>query len=235
MNKRVLIAEIGACHFGDMSCAKELITSAKKHGATLVKSQAFKTDDVAKKGSMPRSFYEMCELSEFECLELVRHGKEVGIDVFFSIFSDGFDTLASEQKWQKIAANQVVAKLPQLLDYDTTNTFISLRGLDYFPPIKYANILHATDYMTKDPKLETIAVLNEKYGRRVGLSDHTIGIQTCKEAILVYNTPFIEKHFSIERNYTYKQQVFRDTVHSANERELEELAHFFEYNESRVH
>ena len=98
----MLIAEIGNNHFGSMEKAKELIRVAKECGADVVKGQAFLAKDLTT-GSMHHEFYEMCSMNLDQNIELFSYAYTIGIDMFFSVFSDGFEELERLQKYKKIS------------------------------------------------------------------------------------------------------------------------------------
>lgn len=225
----MLIAEAGNNHFGSMQLAKELIIAAKDAGADAVKFQAFKPGDF--EGSMPDDFYQASSLDFYQYLELVDVGKYLNIPVFFSIFNPELLRLDTFTDYQKIAAWQVNQMLEdELADIDQPTTIISInKDCKTFPRVNQAIVLYATDYNADDPVLQRIGLLQKFYRRPIGLSDHTEGIQTCIEAIDSYHVPVIEKHFTLEKNMTFQGQIFRDTVHGADPKELSDLATYFKY------
>lgn len=222
----MLIAEIGNNHFGSLKKAKEMIRIAKTCGADLIKGQAFDPEDL-KHGSMNYEFYKQCAFNFEEYCELIEYGKDFEIDVFFSIFSPKFRNLELKQKWFKLAGVQTKGGKYDLKSEDNKNTFVSVPGDMDYPDFKKANILYVSEYLPEDPILDFIDVLSDYYDRRVGYSDHTIGIGSCEKAIKEYNAIIIEKHFTLEQNVKFHDKVFRDTVHGAMPSELEALSRFF--------
>jgi N-acetylneuraminate synthase len=220
----VLIAEIGNNHFGDFKKAKELIRVAHLSGADLVKGQAFKAEDI--KGSMPEQFYRDCEFTIEQHLELIDYARDLGNDLFYSIFSKGFEAISMKQNWHKIAGVQT--RRGMVSDhYDIENMIISIPAelnLDAMPKLKRAEFLYVSEYCVSDPDLDNISLLALWLGRRVGYSDHTKGIKYAKLAYSDYGAHIIEKHFCLKKNQIYSDTVFRDTVHGANPKELEMLA-----------
>lgn len=223
----MLIAEAGNAHFGNLNLAKELIVAAKDSGCDAVKFQAYKPGDF--KGSMPERFYELCALTENQYMELVGVGEYLKIPVFFSIFNPSLLFLDNFTDFKKLSAWQTnEMKMDDWEALDDPSLIVSVNGkCKNFPPLKEATVLYATDYNTNDPILERIGIMQRFYKRPVGLSDHTIGIETCIEAINLYEVPVIEKHFCIEKNMAYKGKVFRDTVHGIEPKEMEVLARYF--------
>lgn len=220
--KPILIAEIGLCHNGSIETAREMIRIAKECGATMVKGQAFKSKDV--KGSMPQAFYDEREIGLMDLIQLIQYGEEIGIPVFFSIFSKEYIGLKSFQKWHKFAASQS-KKSPKLVEQsDNYNTIVSVNLCTLLPWLKKSPIMYACPYLTENPGLEAIDFLTEFYGRQVGYSDHTVGVDWCIQAALEHKAPFIEKHFTLTRDIYFEGKQFRDCVHGALPSEFERLA-----------
>ncbi len=222
MNKTLLIAEFGMCHDGKMETVKDLIRTAKRCGADLAKGQAFLARDV--KGSMPAKFYDDRQLSAMQLIELIEYGREIGIEVFFSIFSKEYSCIRAQQKFQKFSAGQSRSKPRDVEASDSPSTIVSVGSMSLLPRLKLAKIMYACSYMTELPGLECIDFLTEFYGRQVGYSDHTIGIDWCVRANKLHGANVIEKHFTLTRDIYFEGKQFRDAVHGATPSEFEQLA-----------
>lgn len=220
----ILISEIGNCHFGSMKKAKELIKASIDSGADLVKGQAFLAEDID--GSMPIEFYKKCQFDVSQLKELIDYAQELGKDMFFSIFSKGFNSVAEKQNYMKIAAMQT-AKLKNIHLFDLPGHFISI-PTDYKleKKMKYAKIMVASKYFDESPPM---ARVKEEFVD--GYSDHTRGIGACVEAS-INGATVIEKHFTLEKDLAFlrlsrtERSVFdfRDTQHGATPEEFEQLA-----------
>lgn len=222
----MIIAEIGNQHFGDFDHALELIKAAHDSGADLIKSQAFMAKDI--KGSMPTKFYEMCEFSMEQYIDLIDYARDIGNDLCFSIFSEELMPLQRHQYWHKLAGSQVRNKAFVLEGFDTETTLVSVAKDVYPPEFKKANILYVSDYLPKDPELKNINTLREFYKRDVGYSDHTIGIKTCIDAILLHKANIIEKHFTIQKDFKYNGTLYRDCIHAATPGEFAALVNEYD-------
>lgn len=220
---KYLIAEFGNNHLGDIEKAKQYIRIAKECGATHAKGQAFMARDITS-GSMPTSFYYKCELKFSEYVELIDYGEEIGIPVFFSIFSKHFESLVYHQEWYKIAGCQVKLGFKELAKKDCKKMFVSVPEFTIMPQLEKSHILHVTPYNYKTPDFKTLDFLNTYYERPCGLSDHCIGIDFALKAITERGIPVLEKHFTLSRDIKYKGQLFRDCVHAADPKQLEILA-----------
>lgn len=222
----MLIFEWGNNHLGNLETAKEMIHVTKESGGTLCKFQAFYYRDVAAFGSMPTGFYHQCEFSFGECVELIDYGKEIDIDVFYSIFSPEYNKLKLHQKWHKISASQTRLGFTTTKKIDKQNCFISVPKMAVLPPINQAQVMFATEYMPLENDMRFINNMKDHYGRPVGLSDHNIGIDECKKAIDLYGVNLIEKHCTLEKDIKFEGKIFRDSVHGALPHEMEELINY---------
>lgn len=218
----MLIAEIGNNHFGDFEKAKELIRTAHNCGADLIKGQAFRAADI-KSGSMPQSFYEQCEFSVQEYMDLIDYAREIGNDLFFSIFSTGLEGIELKQKWKKVTGSQTKEGKLKLKD-DRDNLIVSVPVAASVPKFKKAIVLHVSDYMTSQPNLWHIENLTEHTGVQAGYSDHTMGAEACIKAIRTFGVHVIEKHFTLKKRMEFQGTVFRDTVHGAAPNEFTQIA-----------
>lgn len=225
----ILIAEIGNNHFGDMNLAKNLILAARDAGADLVKSQAFVASDI-RSGSMPPEFYKKCQFTMDQYVELIYYARQNATDLFYSIFSSGFDRLRHMQNWHKIAASQTKMMSKQEMDaQDLGNRFISIPSA--FPTnrllrFQYAHILFASNYYDTGQQVDLMHIrrFSDFLNRPVGYSDHSIGIERTIEAYEKYGANVIEKHFTIEKNLSFDGIVFRDTVHGSCPDEFKKLS-----------
>lgn len=219
----MLICEIGNAHFGDFKRAKEMIRQAHNSGADLIKGQAFRPKDIS--GSMPKAFYEQCAFTEDQYLELMQYARDIGNDLFYSVFSSGFERLTAAQSWHKVAGVQTKAGLATF-GKDRPNYLISVpTSWDHaIPRYRHAEVLHVSEYNTVDAQLWHIQELSNRVGRPVGYSDHTYGISNCLAAYKMWGAHIIEKHFCLVKEEAFMGKVFRDTSHGITSRELERLA-----------
>lgn len=222
MSEVFLIAEIGLIHNTSLEYAKEAIRVAKESGADIVKSQAGLAKDL--KGSMPIEWYEQRQLSPMQCIALIQYARDIGTDLFFSIFSKEYDGLRTVQRWHKFSANQTAATPRQVERQDRMNVIASVKPMSMFPRLGFANILYACPYLAEDPNVSYIQFLSEYYGRQCGYSDHTIGVDWCIRAQQIYGAKIIEKHFTLTRDVFHNGVQMRDAIHGALPGEFEQLA-----------
>ena len=222
----MLIAEIGNNGLGDFNLTQELIISAKESGADAVKMQAFDPETIT--GSMPQEFYNQCHFEQEDCIRLLEFSKSCGIDLFFSIFSKDYSELYELMKYRKLSASQARELGKDIVYYDHRQYFISVPVDMDIPKIYQATVLHVNDYcIDEDENLDRILYLQKNCYEKVGLSDHSITIDTCLKAIREYGVETIEKHFCLEKqknNIYFNGKLFRDSVHSATPKEFETIA-----------
>jgi sialic acid synthase SpsE len=215
---------MGNNFLGDVNLAKEYITVAKECGCKVVKGQAFEARDVIKFGSMDPEFYIKCQLPYEEYKELIDFGLDIGVTVFFSIFSPHYNRLIYDQALTKISGGQSSQMAEeQILQSDSDRVIISIREQAVTPLVKNAHLLHVSKYMTDAPALERIKYMSDISNRPVGYSDHTVGLGACEIAIKEYGAHIIEKHFTLTRDIIFKGKRFRDAVHAADPKQLEQL------------
>lgn len=224
----MLIAEIGNNHLGRIEKFKELILAARDAGATVVKSQAFVAEDL-KGVSLPLAFYQQCQFSLDEYVELIWWSRETAqIELFFSIFSRSLNPILKHQQYFKIAGSQSGLGFFDTESLDSDHTFVSIREGAKKPTLLLSKILHVSGYLSEAPALENIELLSECYQRRAGYSDHTLGLDACKRAVEDYKADVIEKHFTLTRDLYWEGVQYRDAIHSADKKQLLELSKFME-------
>lgn len=222
----LLIAAIGSNHFGSMKAAKELIRVANEAGADLIKGQAYRAADMTA-GSMPIEFYRHCQLSEEQYIELIHFARDLRTDLFFSIFSSGFERLKKIQTWHKMPASQTAENTSMIDDTEwmVVSTNRALIDANMAPRLKHAWVLYATDHMAADPKLEYLEKLRSQVAGPVGISDHTIGKEAAIKAVRWHNANCVEKHFTLVKDIAWGGVTFPDTIHGATPSELGIIAH----------
>jgi len=221
-----LIAEIGNNHFGSLNRFKEMIRIAHECGATKVKAQAIDTEKPLG-GSMPQMFYHEVALEPAQYLEALEYARDMGVDLFYSVFSPELSWLTWHQDYQKISASQM-NKVSFFRSVSRENFYVSVNDeflasgkLVYLHKTK-SLVFYATPYNTTFVDFSNLQALSAVCPR-YGLSDHSIGIGFALEA-KQYGISGVEKHFTLDKNWKFANHVFRDTVHGCNPKELELLA-----------
>lgn len=218
----LVIPEIGINHNGSLKVAKEMVYSAYKAGAKIIKHQTHVVDDemshYAKKvipGNADISIYEIMKnaaLSEEEEFELMRYTELLGME----FLSTPFSRAAAERlerfgvKAYKIGSGEMnnypllehIASFGKPMIVSTGMNSIedikkAVRILEKYN-VQYA-LLHTTNlYPTKPNQVRLGAMkqmMNEFPNVLVGLSDHTINNNACIAAITMGAT-IVERHYT---------------------------------------
>lgn len=228
-----IIAEIGINHGGDMRLARELIKQAKESKADLCKFQLYDVDKLfpdKKIMAQGKNWYDSViktQLSKEDAKMLFEYGKEVGIEVFFSVFDTERVGWCEEigVKRYKIAYNQ--NQNQELIDnvVSTCKPLMVSGNYSSYPwrVTTYLNygydILYCMPiYPTPMSKLE-MKFVDHDYGFD-GFSDHTEGID-CAKIAMARGASIIEKHFCLS-----KDSISPDIICSMLPEELKELRRF---------
>ncbi len=216
ISKPYIIAEIGINHDGKISIAKNLIKQAKKAGASAVKFQIFKTTSLAAPKTKVFNFFEKLKLNENQLIELKNLSRKVKIDFICSIFDESSLNISKKLNLKKIKiASSEVTNLELLKKISNTKKKIILSlGMadknEIYDALKIlkknqVELLHCVSmYPCSDNEINLNRILSLKkiYKKEVGYSDHSIGNDACKIAMLM-GAKTIEKHFTYNKNLNY--------------------------------
>lgn len=218
----LVIPEIGINHNGSLDVAKEMVLSAHRAGARLIKHQTHIVEDemagAAKKvipGNADISIYEVmagCALNKEEERELMRYTEELGM-VFLST---PFSRAAAERledmgvKAYKIGSGEmnnyplldhvasfgkpmiVSTGMNDLAGIDKAVNILEKRGVDYA-------LLHTTNLYPTTPGQVRLGGMQELMGGYpdvpVGLSDHTLNNNACIAAMAL-GAKVVERHYT---------------------------------------
>ena len=240
----LVIPEIGINHQGDLSVAKEMVLSAHRAGAALIKHQTHVVNDemshAAKKvipGNSTESIYDImnrCALSEDEEAELKEYTEDLGM-VFLST---PFSRAAADRlqrlnvKAFKIGSGEMnnyplveyIASFGKPMIVSTgMNSIQSIRktvSILERNDIKYA-LLHTTNLYPTFPsqvRLGAMQKMMEAFNDTpIGLSDHTLNNNSCIAAIAL-GAKVVERHYT-----DHKKRTGPDIVCSMDENDLSEL------------
>ena len=214
-NPVTIIAEIGETHLGDMARAREMVERAAAAGADFVKFQSYRGSDVSE-DDPEREWFTQVELSNDAHRELVSLAANRGTSFMSSAFTlERARFLVEElgQKAVKVASSEMTnAELLKYLDGRVETVYLST-GLADLDEIRVSVgllgnvpdviVMHCvTQYPCDDTdaNLRAIVTLAECFpGRRIGYSDHTLGLLAPLLAVALGAT-VIEKHFTLDRN-----------------------------------
>ena len=245
LEKDVLVVpEIGINHNGSLEVAKEMVLSAKRAGAKLIKHQTHVCEDemcsAARNvipGNADISIYNIMEnaaLSEDEEFELKRYTEELGLMFLSTPFSR-----AAADRLEKFGVGAYMIGSGELNNYpliehiaEFGKSMIISTGMNDLRAIektvnivekysvKYA-LMHTTNlYPTKPEQVRLGAMLElmEAFkGVPVGLSDHTVNNNACIAAMGL-GAKIVERHYTDRMD-----RVGPDIVCSMDENALKEL------------
>jgi len=240
----LVIPEIGINHNGDVEIAKQMVASAKRAGARLIKHQTHIVDDemsgAAKKvipGNSDKSIYQIMKdaaLSEEEEWELMKYTESLGMEYISTPFSRAAATILEEfgVKAYKIGSGEM-NNYP-LLKYVSSfgKPMIISTGMNNLKSVEKAvnilnkaevpyALLHTTNIYPTPAKLVRLGgmeTLMKTYPDiPVGLSDHTINNNACIAA-LGLGASIVERHYTDVMSRTGP-----DIVCSMDETKLYEL------------
>lgn len=244
-NKGVLvIPEIGINHEGSLAVAKEMVDSAHRAGARLIKHQTHicldEMSGAARKvipGNSDVSIYdvmERCALNEDEELELKRYVESLGMFFLSTPFSR-----AAADRLEKFGVGAYKIGSGELNNYpliehiaEFGKPMIVSTGMNDIPAIeKTVNIMekhgveyalmHTTNLYPTKPEWVRLGAMQEMMnafsGIPIGLSDHTTNNNACISAIALGAT-LVERHFTDKMSRTGP-----DIVCSMDEQALKEL------------
>lgn len=218
----LIIPEIGINHNGDLDVAKEMVLSAHRAGARIIKHQTHIVEDemsvAAKKvipGNSNQSIYDImsqCALSEEEELELMRYTESLGMMFLSTPFSR-----AAANRLEKFGVGAYKIGSGELNNYpliqhiaEFGKPMIISTGMNDIAAIsKTVNILekarveyalmHTTNlYPTKPKQVRLgamIEMMNEFKGVPIGLSDHTLNNNACIAAMGL-GAQLVERHYT---------------------------------------
>ncbi|PLT35481.1 N-acetylneuraminate synthase family protein [Bacillus sp. V5-8f] len=240
----LVIAEIGINHGGSLKVAKEMVDSAKRAGAEIIKHQTHIIEDEmsmdAKKvipGNADKSIYEIMSeaaLNEEDEYELKKYVES--LDMIY--LSTPFSRAAADRlnKWgvsaYKIGSGECnnyplikhIASFgkPIILSTGMNNIESVKKAVKIIESyhVPYA-LLHTTNLYPTPPELVRLAAmmeLKENFPNAViGLSDHTINNNACLAATAL-GASILERHFTDSKN-----RKGPDIVNSMDSEEMAEL------------
>ncbi|NDV26704.1 N-acetylneuraminate synthase family protein [Desulfovibrio sp. JC010] len=221
-----LIAEIGINHGGDYALALETIDAAVGAGADAVKFQSFKADEFMsdkdllysyeENGVVVReSMYDMFKRLELPVewhMDLKNYAESKGVDFLSSAADKASANLLVEMGVSAIKlASEDLINYPLLKHIATLGQPVILstgmaeeweieKALDELAAVDVM-LLHCVSlYPTplNQGNLLRIKSLKKKFGKVVGYSDHTMGIEAAELAVAL-GAVCVEKHFTLDR------------------------------------
>lgn len=204
-----IITEIHPQHLGSMSEAKRMVLQSKIGGADFVKVQLYDSKKLF--NNSDRAYL---QFSKQEFFEIVSYSRNLGIEVFASIFDEEKINWCEEVNINhyKIASRTVKEdkNLCKKIIETGKTVFISLGMHDYKKkglPFSNKNVIYFYCVSKYPTNLSDIEMPNFKKNKIIqGFSDHTIGIGACIYAVS-RGAKFIEKHFSNNKSLATDTQM----------------------------
>jgi sialic acid synthase SpsE len=220
--KPLVIPEIGINHNGDLAVAKEMVLSAHRAGARIIKHQTHVVEDemchVAKNvipGNADISIYEIMEgaaLSEAEEYELMKYTESLGMEFISTPFSR-----AATDRLQSYGVKAFKIGSGELNNYPLIEHVASFgkpmivsTGMNSISDIKIAvnimekhdvpfALLHTTNLYPTAPGQVRLGAMCEMMNAFpetiIGLSDHTINNNSCIAAMAL-GAKIVERHYT---------------------------------------
>lgn len=242
--KPLVIPEIGINHNGDIKIAKEMVYSAHKAGARLIKHQTHVVEDemsqAAKKvipGNADISIYEIMEnaaLSADEEYELMKYTESLGMEFLSTPFSR-----AAADRLQDFGVKAFKIGSGELNNYPLLEHVASFgkpmivsTGMNSIESIRKAvdilnkymvpfALLHTTNIYPTKPEQVRLGAMQEMMlefpNVPVGLSDHTLNNNSCIAAITL-GAKVVERHYTDRMD-----RIGPDIICSMDEAELRRL------------
>lgn len=202
-----LIAEVGVNHCGSVKLAKQIIEAGINIGIKMFKFQIFNIDEFREKESWQwYDYMNHCALSFESYKELKNYCEKRNVVFFASAFGEQSLNIAKKLNIPiyKIASrslfkNQKISPFASEIISLEKPVIASLgwyKDNYELPSFKNVQYLYCTyEYPTPIEKI----VWPKFDDKIVGFSDHTIGIESAKEAIK-RGAKIIEKHFTLDKN-----------------------------------
>ena len=221
-SQALVIPEIGINHNGDLKIAFEMVDSAKRAGARLIKHQTHVVDDEmspeAKKvipGNADISIYEImkeCALSEDEERELKRYTESLGMEFLSTPFSRAAADRLERMGVKACKIGSAEMNHYPLLDYIASfgKPLIVSTGMNKLEDVKKAvdilekrqvpyALMHTTNLYPTPSHLIRLGAMQELMKEfpdaLVGLSDHSVNNTACIAAMAL-GAKIVERHYT---------------------------------------
>ena len=237
----LLVAEVGINHGGDEDLCWEMMESAFRNGADLVKLQVYRTEELVHRGSEDYERMKKWELSSESVGRLFERARKAGIECMATSFDgrslwevDGYGPSA-----HKIASmdNRNEWWMRKVRGYGRSvmisTGLLDSEGLLWLMGVLkrlggHWIVMHCiSEYPLADREGQLGVIVGLKgYGYDVGFSDHSEGLELSRLS-LGMGIRVLEKHFTLDRRLG--EELGGDNGISINPDELRELRYIAEY------
>jgi len=228
-NKKIkIIADLSSNHMGDIGLAKLMIQKAAAAGVDCVKVQSWQADKLSKsfKGDYISTYerHKKTQLSDENHFELIGWCKKNNIEFLTTCFDiDRIDFLASlGLKTIKVASSDCTSTTLLKKLMNNFETILVSTGMTHSEEIrKTIKLLKGHDFIMlhcmsiyptplNQCNLNRINWLKKQGVKRVGFSDHSLGIEATMAAMTM-GIEIIEKHLTLDRTLLGKDQQMSTT------------------------
>jgi N,N'-diacetyllegionaminate synthase len=237
----LIVAEIGNNHEGDFALAEEMVGLAARSGAHAVKFQTIFADRFISRTREPERYerFKRFAFTESQFTKLAETAKRAGIIFMSSAFDlAGADFLRTICPAIKIASGDntffpllehvggfgiPIVLSTGLADARDVSAAVGAlergaTGADKQLELALLHCVSAYPTPAASANLAAIGELARRFGRTVGYSDHTLGIEAAVASVAL-GARLIEKHFTISHTHS----AFRDHQLSADPAQMTEL------------
>ena len=210
MREVKIISELCGQFGGSQRRAEQMILQSKMGGADYVKVQLY---DTYKMSGENRDLWEYLDIDEEMLARLSSFACNMNIGMFASAFQkDKYDLIKKSQAWpiNKIASSLLIDNMSLCKEIvaDGITTLCSLgKWKDKEYPFKDDNVIYMHCVCEYPHTYErAIELMPAKFeGQLLGYSDHSVGIEACKEAIR-RGAIWIEKHYTTDKELQCKTE-----------------------------
>jgi len=218
-----IIAEVGGNHGGDFEMARKYLETAAQTGVDAVKFQLYQAENLIVRDEPPLPLagedydsqferFKELELTVEQWRELATLADEYDVDFAASVFDCEMADLASElAPFIKIASGDLT-NIPLLRYVNTLGDDVILStgfatmdeiemGIKEIPNVDLTLLHCVGSYPTPDDaaNLQMIDILADKFGKRIGYSDHTVGTRVPLAAV-ARGATVIKKYFTLNKS-----------------------------------
>jgi len=212
-DKVYIIAEIGINHEGDVEKCRRMIDLAAESGADAVKLQTIDADLNYVQGTQSYKVFKKAELTRNETTAMFQYAQDIGVDIFTTC--GDFPTAKWVNELNPVAwkvSSGLLTHIPMVRYLASFGRHMLIStGMATIDEIDQAvsvveeqgndiTIFQCTSLYPAPPEslnLASMTFLKERYGHKVGFSDHSIGDDAAFLSVAAGATT-IEKHFTFD-------------------------------------
>ncbi len=198
---KLIIAEAGINHNGDLRLAKKLVDASVSSGANAVKFQTFKESEIKYKNityEETKELKEYCDKKGIMFLSTPHSFSAIDfLDSLVPMYKVASSFILKRDFLRKVASKgkPILLSTGSMINKDGMATLKEIGAALRWIPKANVTLLHCVSkYPCTDSHLERVSVLKRVFGKPVGLSDHT------KDTEIKIKCSIIEKHIMLDKN-----------------------------------